>query len=74
MSGTLTTTSPLTGPGGGLAGIAVALAVVLSRGLAGLYQVHESGFLIFEKTFSIREKKRRNNLLAVLSMGVSRSL
>jgi hypothetical protein len=40
--------------------IAVALRIALSRSLAGLHQVHESTFLIFDEIFGSQDEGQRN--------------
>jgi len=46
--------------------IAIALRVALSRFLAGVNEVHDSTFLIFDEIFGSQDEGRRNNLLRAL--------
>jgi DNA repair exonuclease SbcCD ATPase subunit len=46
--------------------IAIALRVALSRFLAGVNQVHDSTFLIFDEIFGSQDEERRANLLRAL--------
>jgi DNA repair exonuclease SbcCD ATPase subunit len=52
--------------------IAVALRISLSRYLAGLHNVHESTFLIFDEIFGSQDEERRTNLLTTLRTQESR--
>jgi exonuclease SbcC len=46
--------------------IAIAMRVALSRYLAGMHQIHDSTFLIFDEIFGSQDEERRNNLLQAL--------
>ncbi len=46
--------------------IAIALRIALSRFLAGVNEVHDSTFLIFDEIFGSQDEERRNNLLRAL--------
>ncbi|WP_394339387.1 ATP-binding protein, partial [Methanoculleus sp. UBA413] len=46
--------------------IAIALRIALSRFLAGVNEVHDSTFLIFDEIFGSQDEERRSNLLRAL--------
>ncbi|MDG6258111.1 MAG: SMC family ATPase [Methanomicrobiaceae archaeon] len=46
--------------------IAIAMRIALSRYLAGMHQIHDSTFLIFDEIFGSQDEERRNNLLQAL--------
>ncbi|NLA37953.1 MAG: SMC family ATPase, partial [Methanomicrobiales archaeon] len=46
--------------------IAIALRIALSRFLAGVNEMHDSTFLIFDEIFGSQDEERRNNLLRAL--------
>ena len=48
------------------------MRIALSRFLAGLHQVHESTFLIFDEIFGSQDEERRSNLLTALRTQESR--
>jgi len=46
--------------------IAIAMRIALSRYLAGMHQIHDSTFLIFDEIFGSQDEERRTNLLQAL--------
>jgi DNA repair protein SbcC/Rad50 len=46
--------------------IAIALRIALSRYLAGIHQIHDATFLIFDEIFGSQDEERRNNLIRAL--------